>query len=36
MLSVCFLRTDCPPFFTISVETSMITANTSELKKVRR
>lgn len=30
------LRTGCPPFFTISVAISMITASTSELKNVRR
>lgn len=36
VMEVCFLRTGCPPFFTISVAISMITASTSELKNVRR
>ena len=32
----CFLSTGCPPFFTINVAISMITANISELKNVSR
>ena len=36
VMEVCFLRTGCPPFFTINVAINMIAANTSELKNVSR
>ena len=36
LMEVCFLRTGCPPFFTINVAINMIAANTSELKNVSR